>query len=234
MGDRLAPHITDTSALLYRALRDGKRVLLEGAQGTLLDLDHGTYPFVTSSSCVAGGLLSGAGLGPVEATSVVSVAKAYVTRVGSGPLPTEDTEAAGKHLGERGHEFGTVTGRPRRCGWLDAVLLRYAVRLNGLTELFVTKLDVLSGLPELRICTSYRFAGRSYEDFPPHPTIFHKAEPVYEELEGWAEDLSGAREPADLPAPARKYLERVAELAGVPIRTVSVGADRERTLAVED
>ena len=234
MGDRLAPHITDTSALLYRALRDGKHVLLEGAQGTLLDLDHGTYPFVTSSSCVAGGLLSGAGLGPVEATSVVGVAKAYVTRVGSGPFPTEDTVAAGKHMGERGHEFGTVTGRPRRCGWLDAVLLRYAVRLNGLTELFVTKLDVLSGLPELRICTSYRFEGRSYEDFPPHQTIFHKAEPVYEELEGWVGDLSGARDPADLPASARKYLERVAGLAGVPIRTVSVGADREQTLAVED
>ena len=226
MGDRLAPHITDTSALLYRALRDGKHVLLEGAQGTLLDLDHGTYPFVTSSSCVAGGLLSGAGLGPVEATSVVGVAKAYVTH---GVLRGER-----KHMGERGHEFGTVTGRPRRCGWLDAVLLRYAVRLNGLTELFVTKLDVLSGLPELRICTSYRFEGRSYEDFPPHQTIFHKAEPVYEELEGWADDLSGAREPADLPAPARKYLERVAGLAGVPIRTVSVGADREQTLAVED
>ena len=234
MGDRLAPHITDTSALLYRALRDGKHVLLEGAQGTLLDLDHGTYPFVTSSSCVAGGLLSGAGLGPVEATSVVGVAKAYVTRVGSGPFPTEDTAAAGKHMGERGHEFGTVTGRPRRCGWLDAVLLRYAVRLNGLTELFVTKLDVLSGLPDVRICTSYRFEGQTYEDFPPHQTIFHKAEPVYEELEGWADDLSGAREPADLPAAARKYLERVAGLAAVPIRTVSVGADREQTLTMED
>jgi len=156
MGERLAPHITDTSGLLHRALRDGKRVLLEGAQGTLLDLDRGTYPFVTSSSCVAAGVLAGAGLGPTEVSRVIGVAKAYVTRVGSGPFPTEDTGESGSHMGKVGREFGTVTGRARRCGWLDAVLLRYAVRVNGLTELFVTKLDVLSGLPELRICTEYR------------------------------------------------------------------------------
>jgi adenylosuccinate synthase len=157
-----------------------------------------------------------------------------VTRVGSGPFPTEDTEAAGKHMGEVGREFGTVTGRPRRCGWLDAVLLRYAVRVNGLTELFVTKLDVLSGLPELKICTAYRYEGRTFEDFPPHQTIFHKAEPVYEEVEGWTEDLSRATSMDDLPAAARKYVERIGQLAQVPIGNLSVGPSREQTLALED
>jgi adenylosuccinate synthase len=234
MGERLAPHISDTSALLHRAVRDGKRVLLEGAQGTLLDLDRGTYPFVTSSSCVAAGVLAGAGLGPTEVSGVTGVAKAYVTRVGSGPFPTEDTGPAGSHMGSVGREFGTVTGRARRCGWLDAVLLRYAVRVNGLTELFVTKLDVLSGLPELRICTAYRHESRTFEDFPPHQTIFHKAEPVYEDVEGWTEELSEARSMHDLPAAARKYLDRVTELAGIPVRTVSVGASREQTLVADD
>jgi adenylosuccinate synthase len=234
MGERLAPHIADTGALLWKALRDGQRILLEGAQGTFLDLDRGTYPFVTSSSCVAAGVLAGAGLGPVEVGRVVGVEKAYVTRVGSGPFPTEDTEAAGKHMGDVGREFGTVTGRPRRCGWLDAVLLRYAVRVNGLTELFLTKLDVLSGLPELKICTAYRHEGRTFEDFPPHQTIFHKAEPVYEEVEGWTEDLSAATTVDDLPAAARKYVERIEQLAGVRIGNLSVGPSREQTLALED
>src|SRR3989441_3738554 len=162
-GRRLAPLVTDTGALLYEALRAGKRVLLEGAQGTLLDLDHGTYPFVTSSSPVAGGALSGSGLGPKEVDDVIGVTKAYVTRVGSGPFPTEDTGDAGRQMGEKGNEFGTTTGRARRCGWFDAVLLRYAVRINGLTELFLTKLDVLSGLPEVLICSAYRAAGSQYQ-----------------------------------------------------------------------
>jgi adenylosuccinate synthase len=234
MGERMAPLIADTSSLLHRALGDGKRLLLEGAQGTLLDLDHGTYPFVTSSSCVAGGLLAGAGLGPAAAGGVIGVGKAYVTRVGSGPFPTEDTAEAGKHMGEQGREFGTVTGRARRCGWFDAVLMRYAVRVNGLTELFLTKLDVLSGLPTLKICTAYRFGGETFEDAPGHQTVFHKAEPVYEEAEGWTEDLSDARNAGDLPVAARTYVARIAELAGVPVRTVSVGPDREQTLTLED
>jgi adenylosuccinate synthase len=234
MGDRLAPQIADTSTLLHHALRDGKHVLLEGAQGTLLDLDHGTYPFVTSSSCVAGGILAGAGLGPTETGSVVGVGKAYVTRVGSGPFPTEDGQEAGQHIASKGNEFGTVTGRPRRCGWFDAVLMRYAARVNGLTELFLTKLDVLSGLPTLKICTAYRYGGQVFEEAPGHQTIFHKAEPVYEELEGWTEDLSDARSPDDLPAAARKYVQRLAELAEVPVRTLSVGPDREQTLPLED
>jgi adenylosuccinate synthase len=231
-GRRLGPHIRDTSGFLYRALRDGKRVLLEGAQGTLLDLDHGTYPFVTSSSPVAGGALSGSGLGPREVDAVVGVAKAYVTRVGSGPFPTEDSGTAGRQMAQAGREVGTTTGRGRRCGWLDAVLLRYAVRVNGLTELFVTKLDVLSGLPRVKVCTSYRFDGRTYDDFPPHQSIFHKAEPLYEELDGWSEDLTHARAFEDLPPAARHYVDRIEELAGVPVRYLSVGPDRDQTLAV--
>jgi adenylosuccinate synthase len=234
MGERLAPHIADTGALLYQALREGKRVLLEGAQGTLLDLDHGTYPFVTSSNPISGGALASVGLGPKEVDRVIGVTKAYVTRVGSGPFPTEDTGPAGVEMGQRGQEFGTVTGRPRRCGWFDAVLLRYAVRVNGLTELFVTKLDVLAGLTALRICTAYRYEDRLFEDFPPHQTIFHKAEPVYEDLEGWSEDLGDARRPEDLPAAAAKYVARIGALAGVPVRTLSVGPDRQQTLTVEE
>jgi adenylosuccinate synthase len=231
-GQRLAPHIEDTSALLYRALREGKRVLLEGAQGTLLDLDHGTYPFVTSSNPVAGGALTGAGLGPGEVDRVIGVTKAYLTRVGSGPFPTEDTGPVGAHLAERGREVGTTTGRPRRCGWFDAVLLRYAARVNGLTELFLTKLDVLSGLPTVRVCVAYRFDGQRFEDFPPHQSIFHRAEPLYEELEGWTEDLSSVSDYDRLPPAARRYVERVEELGGVPVRHVSVGPEREQTLVV--
>jgi adenylosuccinate synthase len=232
MGQRMAPHIADTSALLYRALRDGDDVLLEGAQGTLLDLDHGTYPFVTSSNAIAGGALTGTGLGPIEVDRVVGVAKAYVTRVGSGPFPTEDTGPAGRQMSSVGQEVGTTTGRARRCGWLDAVLLRYAVRVNGLTELFLTKLDVLSGLPEVRVCTAYRYEGTMYDDFPPHQSIVHRAEPAYEEMESWTEDLRSAARFDDLPAAARKYVERITELTGVPIRFLSVGPDRDQTLEV--
>jgi adenylosuccinate synthase len=229
-GERLAPHIADTSSVIHRALVDGRGVLLEGAQGTLLDLDHGTYPFVTSSNPVAGGALVGSGIGPKEVDRVIGVTKAYVTRVGSGPFPTEDRGETGERMRERGQEFGTTTGRPRRCGWFDAVLLRYAARINGLTELFVTKLDVLSGLPSIRVCTAYRFEGETYEDFPPHQTIVHKAEPVFEDVEGWTEDLGDARSPDELPPAARKYVERLSDLGGVPVGTVSVGPSREETV----
>jgi adenylosuccinate synthase len=205
-------------------------VLLEGAQGTLLDLDHGTYPFVTSSNPVAGGALVGAGLGPKEVERVIGVTKAYVTRVGAGPFPTEDEGPDGQWMQEKGHEFGTTTGRRRRCGWFDAVLLRYAARLNGLTELFITKLDVLSGLETVRVCVAYRYEGERYEDLPPHQSIVHKAEPVYEEVEGWSEQLGEARKLEDLPAAARKYLDRIADLADVPVRMASVGASREQTV----
>jgi adenylosuccinate synthase len=232
MGERLAPLITDTSALLYSALREGKHVLLEGAQGTLLDLDHGTYPFVTSSNPIAGGALVGTGLGPKEVDRVIGVTKAYVTRVGSGPFPTEDLGPAGRQMGEKGREVGTTTGRARRCGWFDGVLLRYAVRVNGLTELFLTKLDVLSGLDRLRLSAAYRFDGRAYDDFPPHQSIFHKAEAVYEDVDGWPEEITQVTRYRALPAAARAYVARLEAIAGVPVRHVSVGPDREQTLEV--
>jgi adenylosuccinate synthase len=231
-GERLAPYIAETSGLLYGALRQGRRVLLEGGQGTLLDLDHGTYPFVTSSNPVAGGALAGSGLGPGEVDRVIGVTKAYVTRVGSGPFPTEDLGPAGAHMGTKGQEFGVTTGRARRCGWFDAVLLRYAVRINGLTELFLTKLDVLSGLDEVQVCTAYRAGDRSYDDFPPHQSLFHKAEPVYERLQGWGEEIEGIRRFEDLPLAARAYVDRIGQLGGVPVRHLSVGPDRDQTLRV--
>jgi adenylosuccinate synthase len=233
MGERLRRHIDDTSALLHRAIAQGRRVLLEGAQGTLLDLDHGTYPFVTSSSTVAGGLLAGSGLGPGVVDRIVGVTKAYVTRVGSGPFPSEDIGPAGRHMSEVGHELGTVTGRPRRCGWFDAVLLRYACRLNSLTELFLTKLDVLSGIPSLQVCSAYRLGGDRFEDFPPHQSIVHKAEADYEAVDGWTEPIDGATRFDHLPKEARAYVQLIGELAGVPVRTVSVGPDRTQTLRVE-
>ena len=229
-AERLRSHIADTSKLIHDALRGGKNVLLEGAQGTMLDLDKGTYPFVTSSNPVTGYALASAGIGPREVERVIGITKAYVTRVGAGPFPTEDHGPGGERLGMLGQEFGTVTGRKRRCGWFDAVILRYASRVNGLTELFVTKLDVLSGFPTLKVCTAYRAEGETFEDVPPHQSLFHAAEPVYEELEGWDEDLTAARSIQDLPSAARAYLDRLAELVGVPISVVSVGPGREQSL----
>ena len=229
-AERLRPHIADTSKLIHDALRGGKNVLLEGAQGTMLDLDKGTYPFVTSSNPVTGYALASAGIGPREVERVIGITKAYVTRVGAGPFPTEDHGPGGERLGLLGQEFGTVTGRKRRCGWFDAVILRYASRVNGLTELFVTKLDVLSGFPTLKVCTAYRAEGETFEDVPPHQSLFHAAEPVYEELDGWDEDLTAARSIQDLPSAARAYLDRLAELGGVPISVVSVGPGREQSL----
>jgi adenylosuccinate synthase len=229
-GERLAPHVADTSKLLYEALREGKQVLFEGAQGALLDLDHGTYPFVTSSSTVAGSALASVGVGPWELERAIGITKAYVTRVGAGPFPTEDRGPDGARLSERGKEFGTVTGRRRQCGWFDAVIARYAARLNGLTELFLTKLDVLSGFGSVKVCTAYRADGDLYEDFPPHQSLFHRAEPVYEELEGWPEELGDATSFENLPAAARKYVERISDLAGVRVGVVSVGPSREQSL----
>ena len=229
-AERLRSHVTDTSRLLHDALRDGKEVLLEGAQGTMLDLDKGTYPFVTSSNPVTGYALASAGIGPREVARVIGITKAYLTRVGAGPFPTEDHGPEGDRLGERGQEFGTVTGRKRRCGWFDAVILRYAARVNGLTELFVTKLDVLSGFEIVRVCTAYRADDETFDDVPPHQSLFHKAQPVYEELEGWQDEIGGATAFGDLPAAARTYLERLEELVGVAIGVVSVGPGREQSL----
>jgi adenylosuccinate synthase len=230
LADRLAPHVADTGRLIHDALRGGRHVMLEGAQGTLLDLDHGTYPFVTSSNPVAGYALASAGVGPKEVERVIGIVKAYVTRVGAGPFPTEDLGDDGERLGVRGNEFGTVTGRKRRCGWLDVALLRYAIRLNGLTELFLTKLDVLSGFGTVRICTGYRADGQTFDDFPPHQSLFHRAQPVYEQREGWHEEIDEIRSFEDLPKPAQAYVRRIEELVEVPVSVVSVGPAREQSL----
>jgi adenylosuccinate synthase len=229
-AERLRPYVADTSKVLHDGLRQGRNVLLEGAQGTMLDLDKGTYPFVTSSNPVAGYALASAGIGPTEVERVIGVTKAYVTRVGAGPFPTEDLGSDGDGLGERGNEFGTTTGRKRRCGWFDAVILRYAARVNGLTELFLTKLDVLSGFTRVKVCTAYRADGETFDDFPPHQSLFHRAEPVWEEVEGWEQELGGARAFDDLPRAARDYVGRLQDLVGVPIPMVSVGPAREQSL----
>jgi adenylosuccinate synthase len=229
-AERLRPHLADTSKLLHEGLRDGKHVMLEGAQGTLLDLDHGTYPFVTSSNPVAGYALASAGIGPSWVDRVIGVTKAYVTRVGAGPFPTEESGETGETLVKRGGEFGTTTGRRRRTGWFDAVILRYAARINGFTELFLTKLDVLSELSPIKVCVAYEIDGERFEDVPPHQSLFHRAVPVYEELDGWWEDLGDVRTFGDLPAAARSYVRNVEALVGVRISVVSVGPAREQSL----
>jgi adenylosuccinate synthase len=230
----LASHITDTSQIVQRALDSGERVLFEGAQATMLDLDHGTYPFVTSSNPIAGGACAGAGVGPRDIDSVIGIAKAYCTRVGSGPFPSEADLADAEILVEAGAEYGTTTGRKRRCGWFDAVAARYAARLNTLTELVITKLDVLSAFDSLKVCVGYEFQGTVYEDFPPNQTIFNKCRPVWEEFPGWSEDLRRARVLDDLPKEARGYIESLESLAGVPISWVSVGPGRDEMVRIRE
>ena len=232
LADRIQPHVVDTGSLLYEALGDGKHVMFEGAQGVLLDLDHGTYPFVTSSNPVAGSALASAGIGPHWVDRVVGIMKAYITRVGAGPFPTELHDEVGERLGTRGKEFGTVTGRQRRCGWFDACLGRYAARLNGLTEIVITKLDVLSGLETVKICAGYRAYGQTFDDMPPHQSVFHDASPIYEELEGWHEEIDECGAFEDLPKQAQAYVRRMEELVGVPASLVSVGPAREQSLPV--
>ena len=229
---RLAPHVTDTALLIHCALEAGETVLLEGAQATMLDLDHGTYPYVTSSTATAGGACAGVGIGPTAIDRVVGVTKAYTTRVGRGPFPTELNDDVGDWLAERGHEYGTTTGRRRRCGWLDAVLIRYAARVNGLTSLAVTKLDVLSGLPSLRICIGYRYGGAYIEEYLPIDVPFDELEPVYEEVPGWDEPIGNARAMCDLPSAARDYLSRMESFAGVPVEIISVGPERSQTIVL--
>jgi adenylosuccinate synthase len=230
--DRLIPLITDCGREITTALRDGGRVLLEGAQGAMLDVDHGTYPFVTSSTTTAAGAATGTGIGPTAIDQVLGVVKAYTTRVGSGPLPTEIHGALGEHLRELGGEYGATTGRPRRCGWFDALVVRYAAQVNGLTGLAITKLDVLDTFDEISICTGYRAGDAERDQFPYDLTMLEHATPVYETLPGWSSPTSGARTYAELPAGARRYLERIQELTGVPIAYVSVGTKREQIIAV--
>jgi adenylosuccinate synthase len=230
-GHRLEPYIADTARLCWEALDAGHTVILEGAQGTLLDLDHGTYPFVTSSNPIAGAACVGAGIGPGDIGEVWGVAKAYSTRVGAGPFPTELEDETGRMMLERGHEFGTTTGRERRCGWIDLVGLRYAVRLNGLTALAVTKLDVLGGIDPLRVAVRYRSSeGAALEEFPYHQSILHSAQAEYEELPGFDGEIGECRNEEDLPPQARDYLRFISEFVGVPIRLVGVGPDREQVV----
>jgi adenylosuccinate synthase len=231
-ASRLRPHVADVSLLVDRVLREGGEVLFEGAQGTLLDLDHGTYPFVTSSTPVAGGASTGIGIGPTRIDAVLGVSKAYVTRVGEGPFPSEIEPPMQERVRELGGEFGTVTGRERRCGWLDVVALRYAARLNGFTELALTKLDVLSHFAELPVCVGYRLRdGTETAEFPAHQSDFHHCEPVYERLAGWEEPLDFVEDWDELPAEARAYVEFVEREVGVDVTLVGTGRERERVLA---
>jgi adenylosuccinate synthase len=229
-GERLGRYVADTGLILNEALDQDKVVLLEGAQATLLDVDHGTYPFVTSSSPTAGGACAGSGLGPTRIDRVIGILKAYTTRVGAGPFPTELTDAQGEWLRKTGGEYGVTTGRARRTGWFDAVIARYSTRVNGMSDYFITKLDVLSGLEQVPVCVAYEVNGRRQDEMPMTQTEFHHATPVYEYLDGWFEDISGAKDLADLPANARAYLAALESMIGAPISAVGVGPRRDQTL----
>jgi adenylosuccinate synthase len=229
-GERLRPHIADATWLVQDALRRGDHVLLEGAQGTLLDIDHGSYPFVTSSNPIAGGACTGGGIGPLQVDEVIGVMKAYSTRVGSGPYPTELLDEIGHGIATRGHEVGTTTGRPRRVGWFDAVPLRYAVAVNSVSSIMLNKLDILSGIDPIRMCVAYEIDGRRVEAWPSSATVLARATPVYEEFAGWSEPIHGIRSLADLPENARRYVTALEEHAGVPIVLVSVGPERTQTI----
>src|SRR5439155_5150083 len=233
-GARITPWVRDVSLMLAEAIRDGRSILFEGAQGTLLDIDHGTYPYVTSSNASIGGVCTGLGVGPRAIGGVLGVAKAYTTRVGEGPLPTELSGEMGRRLRESGHEYGAVTGRPRRCGWYDAVAVRYGVRINGLDALALTKLDVLDGLDRIEVCTAYRCGGRTLTEFPSDITQLAACEPVYETLPGWQTPTRGARRFADLPDGARRYIARLEEVSGVPTAIVSTGSERDDTIVRDD
>jgi adenylosuccinate synthase len=229
-AEMLRPFVADTSLILNKALDDGKTVYLEGSQGTLLDIDHGTYPFVTSSSPTSGGACAGAGIGPTRITKVVGILKAYTTRVGSGPFPTELLDEQGEWLRQQGHEFGVTTGRNRRCGWFDAPIARYATRVNGITDFFLTKLDVLTGLDRIPVCVGYEVDGVRIDEIPMTQTDFHHAVPVYEYFDGWSEDITNARSFDELPKNARDYVRTLEEMSGAPISAIGVGPGRDQTL----
>jgi len=233
-AERIRPMVADTTLVLNQALDRGDTVLFEAGQATMLDVDHGTYPFVTSSSATAGGACTGSGIGPTRIDRVIGVAKAYATRVGEGPFPTELFDADGDRLRSVGGEYGTTTGRPRRCGWYDAVVARYASRVNGLTDLVITKLDVLTGLEKVPVCVAYDVEGERCDEMPATQTAFHHARPVYEEFEGWAEDISEARTFEDLPPAAQRYVLAIEEISGCRVSAVGVGPDREATIVRHD
>ena len=232
-GELFGDYLCDASLLVFDALQQGKQVLFEGAQGTMLDIDHGTYPYVTSSSPVAGGACSGTGVGPTQIGRVIGVVKAYVSRVGAGPFPTELEGKTGEWLRNQGKEYGTTTGRPRRCGWLDGVLLKYAVRINGLDGLCLTKLDVLQGLKEINIARTYEFEGQSISEFPHDRNILNHCQPIYESVPGWDVDISNCKDFEELPAAAREFVGKVEEIAGIPVVMISVGPKRSQTIHKE-
>jgi adenylosuccinate synthase len=233
-AETLARYVADTTLVLHQDVKAGKKLLFEGAQGTLLDVDHGTYPFVTSSSTCAGGACTGTGASPRDINEIIGISKAYVTRVGSGPFPTELEDAAGEQLRQTGGEFGATTGRPRRCGWFDALVIKYAVRVNGLTGIALTKLDVLSEFETIRICTGYAYKDTFLTELPANLALFEKCLPVYEEMPGWLTDITAARSFAELPEKARNYVKRLEELAGCPIVLVSVGPRRDETIMLKN
>lgn len=233
-AELLKPFVTDTSLLLNKALDQGKNILLEGSQGTLLDVDHGTYPFVTSSNPTAGGACTGSGIGPTRISRVIGIVKAYTTRVGSGPFPTELFDEDGEKLRSIGGEVGVTTGRARRCGWYDALIARYAVRVNGLTDFFLTKLDVLTGWEKIPVCIAYEIDGKRVEELPASQSDFHHAKPIYEFLPGWNEDISKAKSLDQLPANAKAYVKYLEEISGAPVSAVGVGPERDQTISVRE
>jgi adenylosuccinate synthase len=233
-AERLRPMVSDTSLILNQALDAGKTVLLEGGQGTLLDVDHGTYPFVTSSNPIAGGASTGSGIGPTRIKSVIGILKAYTTRVGSGPFPTELFDKWGEYLRDQGGEFGTTTGRERRCGWFDAPIARYATRVNGLTDIFLTKLDVLTGIKEIPVCVAYEVDGKRVEEVPVSQTDFHHAKPIYEIYPGWDEDITGCKKFEDLPKNAQSYVRTLEKLSGTRFSAIGVGPERNATIVLHE
>jgi len=233
-ADKLRPYVVDTSAVLNECMKAGQKILFEGAQATQLDLDHGTYPYVTSSHPIAGGACIGAGVGPTKISKVIGVVKAYTTRVGEGPFPTELLDATGDLIREEGHEYGTTTGRPRRCGWLDAVVVRYAGYVSGLDYMAITRLDILDKLPTLKLCVAYKYKGEIINEFPASLKVLDQVEPIYEEMPGWQEPTSHIRRYEELPLNARRYLERLSAVADIAIGIVSVGPGREQTIILHD
>ena len=233
-AERLAPFIKNISVIINNAIRDGKQVLFEGAQGTHLDIDHGTYPYVTSSNTVSGNACCGSGVGPKAITGIIGIVKAYTTRVGEGPFPTELFDETGDYIQKKGAEFGATTGRKRRCGWLDTVLLRNAARLNSLTGLAITKLDVLGGVETLKICTGYEYNGKILKDVPACIKVLAACKPVYEEMPGWKEDISEIRSLKDLPDTTRSYLKKIEKLTDIPIDIISVGPGRNETIVLKN
>ena len=233
-GRTLSKYIADTNLIINRAIAENKNLLLEGAQGTLLDIDHGTYPFVTSSNSIAGGACTGLGIGPTKITGVIGIVKAYTTRVGSGPFPTELHDSIGERMRATGGEFGATTGRPRRCGWLDAVILRHSTAVNGFSGIVITKLDILDGLDTIRICTSYRYKGKIYKDMPEDLAVFENCTPVYEEYKGWKESTVGITEFGKLPLQAQSYIRKIEKLIGVKVAIVSTGQKRDELIMVQE